>query len=172
MLWKQGSHLTWERMRSLAIITTFLFNWFHFTVYFNHSNALVVLRSRCLKKCCHWILMHIKRCSIHYQGTEIIWRLSRASFLIKLNSVAWVRERTIPTERPPLVGEVSENLWDKGRHVVSMTDICGLILGFLHSLICWRSLTQLSILSRVGVTIDGVWISNWIYWPLTTRHCK
>jgi hypothetical protein len=28
---------------------------------------------------------------------------------LKLNSVAWVRERTIPTERPPLVGEVSVN---------------------------------------------------------------
>jgi hypothetical protein len=27
----------------------------------------------------------------------------------KLNSVAWVRERTIPTERLPLVGEVSAN---------------------------------------------------------------
>jgi hypothetical protein len=25
------------------------------------------------------------------------------------NSVAWVRERTIPTERPPLVREVSAN---------------------------------------------------------------
>jgi len=28
----------------------------------------------------------------------------------KLNSVALVRERTIPTERPPPVGEVSANL--------------------------------------------------------------
>jgi hypothetical protein len=28
---------------------------------------------------------------------------------IKLNSVALVRERTIPTVRPPLVGEVSAN---------------------------------------------------------------
>jgi hypothetical protein len=27
----------------------------------------------------------------------------------RLNSVALVRERTIPTERPPLVGEVSAN---------------------------------------------------------------
>jgi hypothetical protein len=27
----------------------------------------------------------------------------------KLNSVALVREQTIPTERPPLVGEVSAN---------------------------------------------------------------
>jgi hypothetical protein len=30
----------------------------------------------------------------------------------KLNSVAWVRERTIPIERPPLVGEVSANFWE------------------------------------------------------------
>jgi hypothetical protein len=28
---------------------------------------------------------------------------------IKINSVALVRKRTIPTERPPLVGEVSAN---------------------------------------------------------------
>jgi hypothetical protein len=28
----------------------------------------------------------------------------------KLNSMAFVRKRTIPTERPPLVGEVSANL--------------------------------------------------------------
>jgi hypothetical protein len=28
----------------------------------------------------------------------------------KLNSMVWVRERTIPTERPPLVGEVIANL--------------------------------------------------------------
>jgi hypothetical protein len=27
----------------------------------------------------------------------------------KKNSMAWVRELTIPTERPPLVGEVSAN---------------------------------------------------------------
>jgi hypothetical protein len=28
----------------------------------------------------------------------------------KKNSMVWVRERTIPTERPPLVGEVIANL--------------------------------------------------------------
>jgi hypothetical protein len=27
----------------------------------------------------------------------------------ELNSVAWVRERTIPNERPPLVAEVNAN---------------------------------------------------------------
>jgi hypothetical protein len=31
------------------------------------------------------------------------------SLKLKLNSVAWVRELTIPTERPPLAGEVSAN---------------------------------------------------------------
>jgi len=40
----------------------------------------------------------------------------------KLNSVALVRERTIPTERPPPVGEVSANfLRIEGCHVVSGT---------------------------------------------------
>jgi hypothetical protein len=42
-----------------------------------------------------------------------------------------VRERTIPTERQPLVGEVSANFWDRGRHVVNLSDRYGLILGFL-----------------------------------------
>jgi hypothetical protein len=42
-----------------------------------------------------------------------------------------VRERTIPTERPPLVGEVSPTFEDRGCHVVSVTDPYGCILGFL-----------------------------------------
>jgi hypothetical protein len=29
---------------------------------------------------------------------------------LKLNSVVWVHERTIPTEQPPIVGEVIANL--------------------------------------------------------------
>jgi hypothetical protein len=38
----------------------------------------------------------------------------------KKNSVALVRKRTIPTERPPLVGEISANLCGyRGRCVVS-----------------------------------------------------
>jgi hypothetical protein len=38
------------------------------------------------------------------------------------NSVVLVRKRTIPTERPPLVGEVSANLADRGCRVVSATN--------------------------------------------------
>jgi hypothetical protein len=41
---------------------------------------------------------------------------------LKLNSVALVRKRTIPTERPPHVGEVSVNVADRGCCVVSATD--------------------------------------------------
>jgi hypothetical protein len=41
----------------------------------------------------------------------------------KQNSVALVRERTIPTERPPPVGKVSANFLRIERcHVVSATD--------------------------------------------------
>jgi hypothetical protein len=42
-----------------------------------------------------------------------------------------VRERTIPTERPPLVGEVIAKFADKGCHVVGVTDPYGRILDFL-----------------------------------------
>jgi hypothetical protein len=46
--------------------------------------------------------------------------------------MAWVLELTIPTERPPLVGEVSANFFaGRGCHVVSVTDPYGHILGFL-----------------------------------------
>jgi hypothetical protein len=45
--------------------------------------------------------------------------------------MVWVRERTIPTERPPLVGEVIANFADTGCHVVSVTDPFGRILDFL-----------------------------------------
>jgi hypothetical protein len=42
-----------------------------------------------------------------------------------INSVALVRKRTIPTELPPLVGEVSANLCGKRCCVVSVTNSHG-----------------------------------------------
>jgi hypothetical protein len=45
--------------------------------------------------------------------------------------VASVYERTIPTERPQLVGEVSVKFADRWCHLVSVTDSYGRILGFL-----------------------------------------
>jgi hypothetical protein len=42
-----------------------------------------------------------------------------------------IRGRTIPPERPPIVGEVIANFADRGCHVVSVTDPYGRILDFL-----------------------------------------
>jgi hypothetical protein len=42
--------------------------------------------------------------------------------------MAWVRERTIPTEPPPLVGNVIANFL---RHMVNVTDPYGRTLDFL-----------------------------------------
>jgi hypothetical protein len=36
--------------------------------------------------------------------------ISSLDYTLKLNSVAWARKRTIPTEPPPLVGEVSASI--------------------------------------------------------------
>jgi hypothetical protein len=60
-------------------------------------------------------------------------RTSSYNFLLKLklNSVAFVSEQTMLTERPPLVGEVSANFCGRGCPVVSATDPPGRILGFL-----------------------------------------
>jgi hypothetical protein len=46
--------------------------------------------------------------------------------------VASVCKQTIPTEQPPLVGEVSAKFTDKGCRVDSATDRYGRILGFLN----------------------------------------
>jgi hypothetical protein len=48
------------------------------------------------------------------------------------NSVILVRKRTLPTERPPYIGEVIINFFaDRGCHVFNSTDPHGYILGFL-----------------------------------------
>jgi hypothetical protein len=46
------------------------------------------------------------------------------------NSVAWLCERTIPTERPPFVGEVSADYWGQFR-MASAADPHGRSLGFI-----------------------------------------
>ena len=42
-----------------------------------------------------------------HKSIPVIFELPCTCYKTKLNSVALVRERTIPTERPPPVGEVS-----------------------------------------------------------------
>jgi hypothetical protein len=63
---------------------------------------------------------------------HILAFLERTTTTNNNNDVALVHERTISTERPPLVAEVSTNfLTDSGCHVVSVTDPFGRILGCL-----------------------------------------
>jgi hypothetical protein len=66
----------------------------------------------------HWIGTDIFLCS-STDLSELEGHLRVVNYY-KLNSVAWVHERAMPTERPPLVGEVSANFC--GWHVVSVTD--------------------------------------------------
>jgi hypothetical protein len=42
---------------------------------------------------------------------NIVGELFNIVFLLKLNSVALVREQTIPTEQPPLVSEINANFY-------------------------------------------------------------
>jgi hypothetical protein len=65
---------------------------------------------------------------LRYQGAikGYFWNIKKKNF------VASVRKQTTPTERPPLVSEVSDNFFaDRGHHVVSVTNPYGSILGFL-----------------------------------------
>jgi hypothetical protein len=71
---------------SLFTIEPCAFNGFHIEVYW----IALLLRHTCY-------------CS------EEIKTLTSVMHIKKLNSVAWVRERTTPTEQPPLVGEISTN---------------------------------------------------------------
>jgi len=52
---------------------------------------------------------------------------------LKLNSVALVRERTIPTERPPPVGEVSACCWHSSINCLSLL---------------WQSVIELAVTGR------------------------
>jgi hypothetical protein len=57
--------------------------------------------------------------------------LIQGSLKRKLNSVPWVHERTIPTERLLLLAKLVPTFADRGCHVVNVTNPYGRILGFL-----------------------------------------
>jgi hypothetical protein len=65
-----------------------------------------------------------------YPVSELAIHIYNSSFynatdLYIQNSVALVPEQTIPTERPPLVGEIVPTFADKGCRVVGATDSHG-----------------------------------------------
>jgi hypothetical protein len=104
----------------------------------------------------------------------------------KTNSVALVRKRTTPTERPPLVGEVRAKFADRGCCVFSAMDPHGRILGFLDqsSYFSIQVAPQLSsrgwvdpvpdpLLLRLsgsaGNRTRDLWICSQELWPLDHR---
>jgi hypothetical protein len=98
---------------------------------------IVILKSKHVQ--CSKFALHTLIQKVSHENKKIFkeWMWSRKERLRsarerrKLNSVAWVSDRTIPTERPQLVHEVSANFAYRGSHVVSVTDPCGSNLDFL-----------------------------------------
>jgi hypothetical protein len=61
---------------------------------------------------CGWCVAYIAYMGVHCYGDLVNFShmILRVDFDLLTNFVALVRERTVPTERPPLVGEVSANI--------------------------------------------------------------
>jgi hypothetical protein len=84
---------------------------------------------------------------------EVIYLQSNQvpSSLLKPNSMVWVRERTIPTEQPSLVGGSNCQLFvDRGCHVVSVTDPYGRILFFYTEAATFLSSSSSVVLTRLS----------------------
>jgi hypothetical protein len=91
----------------------------------NHSESRIVFF-------CKLSSVSPKKVIVLYMKAQKLCRAVANDYCPIKNSVASVRKRTIPTERPPLVSEVSANFFvDRGCQVVSVTNPYGRILGFL-----------------------------------------
>jgi hypothetical protein len=96
------------------------------TIWMSNCNRLYVCTSKGTPLRHHHTV--IGRCILK---TAVILQHVISDIKKKINSMVWVRELTIPTERPPLVGEVIANFCGRECHVVSVTDPYGRIIGFL-----------------------------------------
>jgi hypothetical protein len=87
------------------------------------------------------------------------------------NSVAWVREQTTPTERPPPVSEVSANFANRGCHVVRVTNPYGRILCFLDRsrYFFFQMAPQLYSWGWVDTVPDPLLLRKYASGTLTTR---
>jgi hypothetical protein len=105
------------------------------------------------------------------------------------NSVILVRERTIPTERPPLVGEVTNNFCGFGCCVVRTTNPYGHILRFIDRSRYFLFQVAPQLYSRgwvdsvpdplflgkpdsVGKRTRDLWICSHELWPLDHRGSR
>jgi hypothetical protein len=76
------------------------------TLYHRSPIWIIIRHTYLLWTSLHRIILHTKTVNFHHFILTVILLLNPK---LKLNSVALVRERTIPTERPPPGGEVSAN---------------------------------------------------------------
>jgi hypothetical protein len=106
----------WQKHATVSRLMDLLLNWYGFIQSFNRLSKAAFCSSiyNLTKQNCLQIAKEIS------QIKNCIW-----------NSVACVRERTIQTERPPIVGKDSANFVDRRCHVVSVTYSYGRILGSL-----------------------------------------
>jgi hypothetical protein len=88
-----------------------------------------------------WYRRDFSECKIYFSYIQNSWYQVESQGHCKAekkNSVASVCKRTIPTEWPPLVSEVSANFFaDRACHVVSVTNPYGRILRFLERSRCY-----------------------------------
>jgi hypothetical protein len=70
-------------------------------------------------------LRHAKSVSGNMTSRSSAFHTTSSYSTGKKNSVALVRERTMPTKQPPFVGEVVPTFADRGCCVVSATDSHG-----------------------------------------------
>jgi hypothetical protein len=81
----------------------------HITSWQWHYPAHITPRSRG-KRSAMGTAFTGKSCAVQWgQASSADHHIIIIIIIIKLSCVAWVHERTIPTERPPLVGEISAN---------------------------------------------------------------
>jgi hypothetical protein len=108
----------------------FLFNYCIFTIYSRYLKRVISKRDGCECKRLH---LSMRLLNTIIKGLNINNNnKAKDSLLLLINeSLALVREQIIPTERPPLVGEVSAKFADRGCHMFSVTDTYGRIFDFL-----------------------------------------
>jgi hypothetical protein len=105
--------------------------------YSHISVGLTTIRfhNRQLKSTRH-LTWSIDKCSNGIRSNFVNFRFKRVIHecirgICSLNSMVWVRERTIPTEQPLLSAKWLPTFADRGCNVVSVTDPYGRILGYL-----------------------------------------
>jgi hypothetical protein len=124
------------------------------------------------------IILHVwSRITLFIEGINV-WN---PWFHLKKNSVALVRKRTMPSERPQLLGEVVLTFADRGCCVVSATDPPGRILGFLdrsRHLNLYIKIVITELQAKISVGLECKWIKRstvkwklFKYYNLTVSWC-